>query len=375
MIPPKQELNIIDLVSTKKITGMIFLSCSIAFCGRPSSDEDWANVAAANNNGQMVNPLSHPSVVYMTGPAGNPCTGTLVGNNQVLTAGHCAFDASGKVTDPSRMRMRIGEQVYSPSGVNVHPEYVKNYKPNLDEHTREKNDLAIFTLPSSAKIPENTARNFGQPPSAGQRVAVVGYGFRTFGGTSVTTEDQPGILRRGTNTVGKVGDGLIELTPSGLGTTSYNAAATPNGKYDSTMYDPKRTQGSVGDSGGPLFNNKGEVIGVASGAFYEPNNLGPNGTPNKDYIRSTSYTELNHPSNKSWLDSQLKRPGSAPTQAQSQPPAKRPTPGQAPGGLSSTQAVGPRPAPAVGPRPAPAVGPRPAPAVSSRPAPAVGPRP
>ncbi len=345
----KQSLYFYDPLYLKKIAALMLITWPLTHCGRPNSDDDNYNIAAALNNGQQVNPLEHPSVVRITGPSGNTCTGTLMGNNKVLTAGHCGLDHFGKDVNASGVRMDFAGQTYSPSAINVHPDYKKNFDPNLNDHTREKNDLAVFDLPPSARIPENTARNFGQTASAGQNVTIAGYGHRSFGGAYNPSVDPAGILRKGTNTVGKVNDGLIELSPSGLGTPSYRPGTEfgrGNMGPNSTQYDPSRTQAAPGDSGGPLFNNNGQVVGVASGAFYSPNTIGPNGRANVDYQRTTSYIDLSHGSNQKWLDSQMKGPGTNPAQAMrpAQAPAQamRPAPTQIP--------VGMRPAPVVGPR-------------------------
>lgn len=360
MFKSKHRLELRDLLTFKKMTCFVLLAWPITYCGRPNSDDGSYDIAAANNNGDRVSPLEHPSVVRIIGPQGNVCTGTLIGNNKVLSAGHCGLDHSGKDLNASGVRMDIAGQSYSPSAINVHPEYKKNFDPNLNDHTREKNDLAVFDLPPGARIPENTARDFGQTAAMGQNVTIAGYGHRSFGGAYNPSTDPAGILRKGTNTVGKVNDGLIELTPSGLGTPSFQTGNTKdrgNIGPNSTQYDPTRTQGAPGDSGGPLFNDKGEVIGVASGAFYSPNNKGPNGQPNVDYQRTTSYIDLSHESNKKWIDSQFKGPGPHPSQAQVQAPAMRPVQGQGPGQVPGNL----RPAPTVGARPTPAGAPRPGP--------------
>jgi hypothetical protein len=57
----------------------------------------------------------------------------------------------------SGVRKNIVGQTYSSSAINVYPEYMKNFDPNLDSHARENSGTAIFDLPPGARIPENPA--------------------------------------------------------------------------------------------------------------------------------------------------------------------------------------------------------------------------
>ena len=177
--------------------------------------------------------------------AGQPgtflCTGALISDFQILTAGHCAVGAENwSVTfdTPS------GTTTLGVSQVSVHPDYGPRPAPlsQLDQY-----DIAILTL--AAIAPSDAARyplltSFGSafPDTP---LDIVGFGL----GGSVATGILPlGVRRHAVNTI----DGLYPYPDSPFEMT-LQFGAKP-GEYGLS---------NLGDSGAPAFFN-GQIVGLTT---------------------------------------------------------------------------------------------------------------
>lgn len=181
-----------------------------------------------------------PSVVYIRSNTGG-CTGTFIADDVLLTAAHCVNSIETRtiieyqpVVIPSLNAVSVK--------VVAHPRY--NNTPKMDLA------LAFFpkgTAPAISKIAQII-------PKAGDAISVVGFGDNHYDDANSANTVGAGIKRLGKNTIKNLQDGSIELEGAAHRAPSGNA---PTGEKSSVAH---------GDSGGPMFNANGDVIGVASEA-------------------------------------------------------------------------------------------------------------
>lgn len=156
------------------------------------------------------------------------CTGSLIAPDAVLSAAHC-FDS---------MRPGLAYEVFVGEAVGANAQAISVLEvighPDFDSDTRQ-NDVAVLWLArpvqgvSPEKLPESTTTQ----PGLDDRVVLAGFGATTAG----TAPD--GLKRMGIGSVAELRPGVVTVSP-----------------------DPSVS--CVGDSGGPLFNEAGGLVGVAS---------------------------------------------------------------------------------------------------------------
>lgn len=156
------------------------------------------------------------------------CSGTLIAPDAVLSAAHCF----------GSMRPGLAYEVFvgASLGPDAHAVPVLEVitDPRFDPQSRQ-NDLAVLWLaePVEGIQPEPLPDPSASPPVLDDRVTLAG-----FGATSAGTAPD-GSKRLGRGRVGDVRPGVVAV-------------------------DPDPSVSCVGDSGGPLFNEGSELIGVAS---------------------------------------------------------------------------------------------------------------
>ncbi len=197
---------------------------------------------------------AHQAVVYITmesGGYGGACSGTLIAQNVVLTAAHCA-------AAPANMRVYIGNSVNTfstelrVSQVTVHP----NWDPNFQQTNNLANDIALLRLSSNA--PGSVVPIPYLPSSLALTSADVNNTNLLFMGFGLTETGSSGTKLKMTQVLANIceGSSWCNVSIPNLGTTQ----VPPN-----TIGIRMNANGGIcsGDSGGPAFVTRGGVEYVA----------------------------------------------------------------------------------------------------------------
>lgn len=200
-------------------------------------------------NGIEVPPEQYPSVVLLRVGDGI-CTGTFVSDYQLLTAAHCLENTTKvEIVEQQKWSMLLGlKTVATATRWISHPLY--------------KNQESVPYDLGLVEFPKGTAKVFSKIYSGrstlGETITMVGYGHNEVKSEIVNEELQQkgsNIKRSGQNRINEISDGKIRLI------SSYSEHHAQVSGYQRGQ----KAGLASGDSGGPLFNQKGEIIGVASG--------------------------------------------------------------------------------------------------------------
>lgn len=157
------------------------------------------------------------AVVRITSDSG-ACTGTFIRKNVILTAAHCNH---------------MGYNGRAPSKDIVHPRYSAEADSDL---AGAQFDLRILIFNES--LSESTVNISTNPPKAGEMTRAIGFGVSDFRPDEGISEGS-GVKRAGNIKIDIVEDQYIAAINSDVNVC-------------------------FGDSGGPLLNRRGEIVGVAS---------------------------------------------------------------------------------------------------------------
>ena len=239
----------------KSLFNAAFILSPVLFatgCGVQSSSS-----STKVSNGKDLPESEYPAVVMLYDKVKKGvCTGTFIDAETVITAAHCTM--GGKVVNKSTGEVEgsiaiieMGDKAKKETKVIA--ESVAVYRnPVWDDEFKKtqvnKYDLAIL------KFPKGTAKaTRGLSPNGavrGDNITIIGYGLNFVPERNKKPETESiGTKRLGMNTVALIRDGFINFS----------------GQVKTTTGDGTNANAAPGDSGGPMFNEEGELVGITSG--------------------------------------------------------------------------------------------------------------
>lgn len=313
------------------VIALLFASQLVATLACQSSDGSEGKIVGG------VQSLERPEVVWIKVPGGGSCTGTFVAPNKVLTAGHCGKDESTgnpatyrrlPNNNPGHVVVYAGRELYVSEYIN-HSGYPEAAS-FLGLHHR---DISILTVPDANAY--EYARLVAAPPVAGMPVTLFGFGSTDYDSNSnVYAGNQLNGKFRGNNKIASLLSASASTTdPNAVPVELVNMIAIDGAKVTKAAgADPDRATTGPGDSGGPLFDARGALLGILSGALAFPDKI------------TSLYVNLADPEVRRFIDNQIGTSGTPPGAPASVTPGSpgsgsgpgSPTAGPAPGGATTT---------------------------------------
>lgn len=213
-------------------------SFALAAISMACSPESGATSSLKVTNG--IETTEYPGVVELDSN-GVLCTGSFIAPDIILTAAHCIAMNDGGSADLYKPVKAPALNIES-THIVVHPLYEKGVPTH---------DLA--RLHFTTRVASTVYQVSKTPAEQSDVVTLVGFGDNQYEDVDENISSGAGKKRIGRNFVNVVQNGTIYFE----GTPSAGAPATGD---DSAS--------GRGDSGGPLFNSKGEIVGVACQGFY-----------------------------------------------------------------------------------------------------------
>jgi hypothetical protein len=204
---------------------LIILSCGA--CSAPTASH------LDITNGKPT--LRHPAIVQLE-DNGRTCTGTFILPNVLITAAHCI--------DNDLSPLSVAALGGASSKTVVDPAF---------DGTFPQHDVALAFF-SRAVVDDVMNLDFNEP-KIGDTVTMIGYG-RNFYKTETQDAGLTGIKRIGSNNI-------IHVTDHAIAVIGTKDAFAPG------LQQPDGTHSGLGrgDSGGPLLNQAGGIIGIASSSM------------------------------------------------------------------------------------------------------------
>lgn len=234
MLVVREKKGIFEMRTLKSDKQFILISI-LSFFLTISCSEDYSGLKIL---GGKLDNSGFKSTVLLNLKNGATCTGTFIKPKIVLTAAHCveaAGNGSIRITDRSP---RSGSLKLD----------VKTDDFKQPSSVDDSNDVALLYLKENPKWPVSKIAK--SSPKAGDPVTLVGYGRTDWGVDDSAQETR----KSGKNVIEKVDEDIIVVSADQISSTT---AIT-----------------DAGDSGGPLLNKKGEIIGVVSRGTENPLNNG-----------------------------------------------------------------------------------------------------
>lgn len=231
------------MIGFKNALSYCFISWLIISCGQ---SPDSSSLRVTNG---IDTPDQDLAVVLLRYGQGNLCTGTYISDRVILTAAHCVQTGDEvEVVRMQRSEAGVDFTVLARSLATLaHPDYKR--PENV------ASDLGLIKMPAaSSKHWSNIAQ---RGAAVGDAVRMVGFGhnyINQYTDAYQMVEKGAGEKRSGTNTIATTVDGSLR----------FKGFISPREAGDKGESVGNKVGIGGGDSGGPLFNQSGELVGVAS---------------------------------------------------------------------------------------------------------------